>query len=323
MDLLMIQWRRLSIKSIGTILNINENDFRGVDLNLMVTFLVLMRERSVSRAAARLFVGQPAVSGSLARLRQLFSDELLVRSPQGMSPTTRALALEAAIAPAIEALQRAIVDAPVFDPASASHRFMLGMPDWVELWLVPGLVARLQALAPRVRLALKESDPFVVGDMLERDEIELGVALFREGPPAQRAQVLREMGYRCVYDPRRVPFKAPLTLEQYTAYPHLLVSYRAVFESDTDAALAERGLRRNVCFTTPRFSSVPGVLGESAMIATVPEVLAQRWEASCLLASSPVPVELPRFTVSAIWHARRDGDPALRWLVQQIAALAV
>lgn len=303
-------------------MNINENDFRGVDLNLMVTFMVLMRERSVSRAAARLFVGQPAVSGSLARLRQLFGDELLVRSAQGMLPTTRALALEAAIGPAMQQLQQAISMPPVFDPGSAKRLFMLGMPDWVEHWLAPGLLASLQRFAPQVRVAVKESNPFSVGSMLERDEIELGVARFRDGQQWQRAQTLREMGYRCVYDPALLGVRGPLTLGQYTAFPHLLVSYRAAFESDTDALLAERGLRRNVCYATPRFSSVPDVLGSSAMICTVPEVLAQRWEASGQLASSPVPVELPRFTVSMTWHARRDGDPALQWLIRQIAALA-
>ena len=78
-------------------MSIDENDFRGVDLNLLVAFLVLMRERSVSGAAQKLFLGQPAVSGGLARLRQLFDDELLVRTAKGMAPTPRALELEAAI----------------------------------------------------------------------------------------------------------------------------------------------------------------------------------------------------------------------------------
>jgi LysR family transcriptional activator of mexEF-oprN operon len=303
-------------------LSINENDFRGVDLNLMVTFLVLMRERSVSRAAAKLFVGQPAVSGSLARLRQLFGDELLVRTAQGMLPTTRALALEAAIGPAMESLHGAIFTPPAFDPAGAQRLFMLGMPDWVEYWLAPSLMSRLQALGPQLRVAVKESNPFSVAAMLEHDEIELGIARLREGPQWQRSQVLREMGYRCVYDPRQLRLDGPLTLARYTEVPHLLVSYRAVFESETDALLAERGLRRHVCYATPRFSSVPEMLGQSPMICTVPEVLAQRWESEGRLAACAAPIELPRFTVSLIWHARRDSDPALQWLRGQVAELA-
>jgi DNA-binding transcriptional LysR family regulator len=303
-------------------MGISENDFRGVDLNLMVTFLVLMRERSVSAAAQKLFLGQPAVSGALARLRQLFGDELLVRGTRGMEPTPRALELEAAITPAVTMLQKAIAVPPAFDPASAERLFVVGMPDWVEHWLVPALLARVRRLAPRVRIVLKESNPFAISDMLDKDEIELGVASMRPGPRWQHQRTLREMGFRCVYDPRQLPFKGDVTLAQYVAVPHLLVSYRGAVEGPTDAVLAGLGLRRDVRYTTPRFSSVPGVLGASAIVATVPEVLADRWAAAGLLAASAVPVTLERFTVSMGWHARRDDDAALHWLMDVIEDVA-
>ncbi len=296
-------------------MGISENDFRGVDLNLMVTFLVLMRERSVSAAAHKLFLGQPAVSGALARLRQLFGDELLVRGTRGMEPTPRALDLAAAIEPAVALLQQAIAVPPAFDPASAERLFVLGMPDWVEHWLMPGLLARVRRLAPRVRIVLKESNPFAVGDMLDKDEIELGVAALRTGPRWQHQRPLREMGFRCVYDPRQLPFAGDVTLAQYVAVPHLLVSYRGAVESTADAVLAGIGLRRDVCYTTPRFSAVPGVLGANAIVSTVPEVLADRWAAAGLLASSALPIAMDRFTVSMAWHARRDDDAALHWLM--------
>jgi LysR family transcriptional regulator, mexEF-oprN operon transcriptional activator len=303
-------------------MEISENDFRGVDLNLMVSFLVLMRERSVSIAAHKLFLGQPAVSGALARLRQLFGDELLVRGAHGMEPTPRALELEAAIAPAMAVLQQAIAVPPAFDPATAERLFVVGMPDWVEHWLMPDLLAHLRRVAPGVRIALKESNPFAVSEMLERDEIELGVARLRDGPRWQRQRTLRDMGFRCVYDPRLLPFEGDLTLAQYTAVPHLLVSYRGAVESATDAVLAGLGLHRDVCFTTPRFSSVPGMLGRSAIVSTVPDVLADRWATAGLLASSTVPVALDRFTVSMGWHARRDNDAALHWLMGMIEDVA-
>lgn len=311
----MIQWRTTSIKSIIEIMGISENDFRGVDLNLMVTFLVLMRERSVSAAAHKLFLGQPAVSGALARLRQLFGDELLVRGTRGMEPTPRALDLAAAIEPAVALLQKAIAVPPAFDPASSERLFVVGMPDWVEHWLMPGLLTRVRRLAPRVRIVLKESNPFAVGDMLDKDEIELGVAALRTGPRWQHQRPLREMGFRCVYDQRQLPFAGAVTLAQYVAVPHLLVSYRGAVEGTADAVLAGLGLRRDVCYTTPRFSAVPGVLGENAIVSTVPEVLADRWAAAGLLASSALPIAMDRFTVSMAWHARRDDDAALHWLM--------
>ncbi|MFJ1467796.1 LysR family transcriptional regulator [Massilia orientalis] len=281
----------------------------------MVTFLVLMRERSVSAAAHKLFLGQPAVSGALARLRQLFGDELLVRGTRGMEPTPRALDLAAAIEPAVALLQKAIAVPPAFDPASSERLFVVGMPDWVEHWLMPSLLTRVRRLAPRVRIVLKESNPFAVGDMLDKDEIELGVAALRTGPRWQHQRPLREMGFRCVYDPRQLPFAGAVTLAQYVAVPHLLVSYRGAVEGTADAVLAGLGLRRDVCYTTPRFSAVPGVLGANAIVSTVPEVLADRWAAAGLLASSALPIAMDRFTVSMAWHARRDDDAALHWLM--------
>src|SRR5689334_21572226 len=128
----MIQSKPPSRKSIEMIGTIRERDFRGVDLNLLVTLLVLMRERSVSKAAACLHLGQPAVSGALARLRELFHDELLVRGKGGMQPTQRGLELQSALAPALVELQAVVSDAPAFDPARSDRSFVIGMPDWID-----------------------------------------------------------------------------------------------------------------------------------------------------------------------------------------------
>src|SRR5215831_7121226 len=116
-------------------MTIIENDFRTIDLNLLVAFQVLVREKSVSRAAERLFLGQPAMSGALARLREVLQDEILVRTGRGMEPTTRALALSAQLAPGLESIRATLFAPPAFDPATQSRTFHLGMRDWVEAWL--------------------------------------------------------------------------------------------------------------------------------------------------------------------------------------------
>src|SRR5262249_24751511 len=106
----------ISFKSIGAMMAIRANDFRKLDLNLLVAFQVLVREKSVSRAAARLFLGQPAMSGALARLRDVLQDEILVRTGRGMEPTARALALYAQLAPALESIRATLFEQPAFDP---------------------------------------------------------------------------------------------------------------------------------------------------------------------------------------------------------------
>src|SRR5215813_8420953 len=158
-------------------MTINENDLRRLDLNLLVTFQVLVREKSVSRAAERLFLGQPAMSAALARLRDVLQDEILVRTGRGMEPTTKALALYAQLAPPLESIRTTLFEQPAFDPATQSRTFRLGMRDWVESWLMPALVARLQQAAPRVRIAVRASDTQQGARMLENEEIDLGVSV--------------------------------------------------------------------------------------------------------------------------------------------------
>ncbi|MFC4160670.1 LysR family transcriptional regulator [Chitinimonas lacunae] len=306
-------------------MTIKEIDFRRVDLNLLVTLLVLLRERSVSRAAEKLYLGQPAVSAALGRLRELFDDPLLVRTAQGMVPTVKALELEAALKPAVASLQSVLFEPTVFDPGKAERTFVLGMPDWVEIWLMPLLFKRLQQLAPGLRIAVKTSDPMRVHDMLDQDEITLAIlpscSTFDSEASPRYALPLRKMGFACVYDPQQVALVLPLTLEQFLDFPHLLVTYRVANEGVVDRILSEQGLTRRLAYTTPHFGVLPNLLRQLPALVCVPEVLAEHWRQHFGLATSPIPLTLPGFTVGLIWHASRDRDPALCWLRAQIEAV--
>ncbi|MEO9385443.1 LysR family transcriptional regulator [Chromobacterium phragmitis] len=247
-------------------MSIREKDFRGVDLNLLVTLAVLLRERSVSRAAACLHLGQPAVSGALARLRELFGDELLVRVPQGMAPTVRALALQSELTPLLERLQTLLFAEASFEPASAARAFSLGMSDWVEIWLAPKLLPRLRALAPKLRIALETTDPFTGSAMLEQGRMELGVSVFAPGPAWQQTRPLRSMGFAVVYDPKQLPLPAPLSLDDYLAHQHALVSYRGARQGTADRALAVFSSASSQAWSRLRLMSTPGFRPASARV---------------------------------------------------------
>jgi DNA-binding transcriptional LysR family regulator len=302
-------------------MTIGENDFRRLDLNLLVAFQALVREKSVSRAAERLFIGQPAMSGALARLRDVLRDEILVRTGRGMAPTTKALALYAQLTPALESIRATLFEQPAFDPASQSRTFHLGMRDWVEIWLMPALMARVQHAAPRVRIAVRASDARLGARMLEDDEMDLGVSVFPDGPSWQRREPLAAMGYRCVYDGKRLGIGAPLTLEEYLSVPHLVTPPQGDFRGVVDDELVGRSQRRTVIYTTPRFAALPLILRRARLIATVPEQSAQSWADLFGLTSSPVPVRIAPFALSMIWHAKRDGDPVLHWLRDIVRAV--
>lgn len=140
-----------------------------LDLNLLVALDALLAERSVTRAAARVGLGQSAMSHNLARLRALFGDELLTRAPEGMRPTPRALALFDPVRVALSQIQALVSRDEAFDPRTAERTFRVGLPDSVEVLAVPALLAHLCEAAPGIHLRLHTVDPSRLLDDLDAD----------------------------------------------------------------------------------------------------------------------------------------------------------
>jgi Transcriptional regulator len=139
---------------------INENDFSRIDLNLVIVLLVMFEVRSVTLAANRLYLGQPAVSAALKRLREMFNDALFVRTSQGMTPTPRAEQLVQQFAPLMQDLHRVIFTPQAFNPLQDSHTFRIGMSDWLEQWLMPDLLVELARSAPNIDINVVAADPW-------------------------------------------------------------------------------------------------------------------------------------------------------------------
>jgi DNA-binding transcriptional LysR family regulator len=307
---------------MGAILLIDHANLSRLDLNLLIAFDALLAERSVTRAAERVGIGQPSMSHALGRLRKLFKDELFVRAPDGVRPTPHALALAEPIRGALCAIQETLLQGQGFDPAEAERSFLLGMPDSIEVALLPRLMAHLEAEAPKVRVRVRAIDRFDVLEQLDRDRLHLGVGLLTEGEVRHKRRRLYRTNYLCLYDPARLPLAPPLTLEDYVAVPHVLGSPRGDAHGVVDDALAPLGLRRTIAVTTPHFAAVPFHLKGARLLSTVPQPAARIFAERFGLATSPVPVALPDFDVSMLWHASYDRDPAHRWLRGTLARLA-
>ena len=305
------------------ILLIDHANLSRLDLNLLVAFDALLAEGSVTRAAERVGIGQPSMSHALGRLRRLLKDELFVRAPDGVRPTPRALALADPIRVALSAIQGTLLQERGFDPAEAERTFLLGMPDSIEVVLLPRLMAHLEAEAPKIRVRVRSIDRFDVLEQLDRDRLHLGVAgLLTEGTVHHKRRRLYVTNYLCLYDPARLPLAPPLTLEDYLAVPHVLGSPRGDAHGVVDDALAPLGLRRTIAVATPHFAAVPFLLKGARLLSTVPQRPARLFAERFGLATSPVPVALPDFDVSMLWHASYDHDPAHRWLRGTVARLA-
>ncbi|NCH87978.1 LysR family transcriptional regulator [Cronobacter dublinensis] len=295
-------------------MTIKENDFRKIDLNLLIAFAVLFREQSVSMAADKLHLGQPAVSGALSRLRDMFDDPLFIRSGHRMQPTARAVALHAELMPLLEQLQSALFQQADFHPQQASATITLGMTDWVEMWLMPQLIPALRDAAPGLRLSVVASSPFSDARRLEEGELDMAISVAPAGPRWQERDVLVSMPFVTLWHPSQLTLSTPLTLADYVREPHLMVTYREATSSLIDTLLARLGERRNVCYTTPHFAGLPGLLLQMPALATVPAGLCDPWQTAWGLAASPVPLDVPPFEVALHWHQRHNSDPALMWL---------
>lgn len=303
---------------------IDHVDLGRLDLRLLVALDALLVEGNVTRAAERVGIGQPAMSHALGRLRRLLGDELFVRAPDGVRPTPRALALAEPIRSALATIQATLLRREGFDPAAAERTFVLGMPDSVEIVLLPRLLAYLGAEAPGVRLLVRQVDRFEAPELLDRDRVHLAVSgRLTEGTTRHKRRRLYGLDYLCLYDPGPVPLAPPISLEDYVAIPHVLGSLRGDAHGVVDDALTPLGLRRTVAVATPHFAAVPFLLRGARLLSTVPQPAAGIFAERFGLAASPVPVALPGIDVSMLWHASYDHDPAHRWLRGTVARLAV
>ncbi|WP_394829788.1 LysR substrate-binding domain-containing protein [Pendulispora albinea] len=304
---------------------INEIDLRRVDLNLLVVFAALMRERSVRRAASCLYIGPSAVSMALGRLREVFHDELLVRGREAMEPTPRAVELYERLGPLLRSLHEVVLTPPPFDPARAERTIRLACPDDLDAVLLPRLMAVLQRKAPGMKLIVRPSDFRVATELLDTGDADVAMTPTRPMAPRfegrYRSETLYSDGFLAIFDPKQIPEGAPLGMDRYLAVPHLLVSFTGVLRGAIDDRLAELGKSRTVAAAVARFATLPFLLKRAPMLANVPSLTACRYAKAFRLAVSPLPFDSPRFDLALVWHARFEGDPALRWFCDQLRAV--
>ncbi|KQP10247.1 LysR family transcriptional regulator [Methylobacterium sp. Leaf99] len=302
-------------------MTIDHVDLTRIDLNLLVALDALLSERGVTRAAARIGIGQSAMSSSLARLRLLFGDELLTRAPEGMRPTPRALALAEPVRTLLRQVQSLVRRDAVFDPRTVTRTFTIGLPDSAEVLLGPRLLAYLRAEAPGISLLLRSIDRIRILQELDADRVDLGIGFFTEGQTHHKRRLLYRDNYLCMFNADLVGITPPISLEDYVRFPHILTSLKETAHGVVDDALAKRGLSRTLAVTTPRFLAVPFLVRSAPVITTMHARLATFFAGALGLSVSPAPVALEDVAISMLWHASYDDDPAHRWLRATILRL--
>ncbi|QKE64263.1 LysR family transcriptional regulator [Aquipseudomonas campi] len=290
------------------------------DLNLLRVLDALLRERNVSRAAERLSLSQPAVSNALNRLRDLLDDPLLVRVGRAMQPTPRALALEAPIRDALQRIEQSLGEGAPFDPASSRQRFRIAVTDYVELILMPRLLKLLAERAPGLRIDIQHLSPSLPGEALEKGELDLVLGRFEQVPVRfQRQQWVSET-LQLVAHREHPQLAAGLDLDGFLGLRHLWV-HGGQTRGMVEQWLGERGLSREIVYTTPNYLQAAHIVASSELVAVLPVRLARYFAELLPLQLHELPFDLGPFHLDIVSLGLRQRDAALQWLIERILEL--
>lgn len=290
-------------------------DVRAINLNLLPALEALLSTRNVSAAARRAHVSQSAMSHTLARLRAVLGDPLLVPEGRGLVLTPRAARLATTLPAALDGLGRALAPGEPFDPKTTRRTFRLATLDYFEVVALEGLLAHLRAHAPHASVWIDRLSSATLPALLA-GEVDLALVGEASLPrlPALARQALYRDPFAVLLRPGHPAARArTLTLERYLAYPHVVVTVEGRADGAVDRALEAHGARREVCLRVPHFATAPlAVLGSDAL-CTIASSIAERARALHGLVVRKPPIALPAPALVAVWSKRAEEDAGARW----------
>jgi len=293
---------------------------RTLDLNLLRVFAVVAESRSVTLAAERLYLTQPAVSAALRRLNTAVGAPLFVRQGRGLALTARGERLLASTRPHLQALVDAALAPPSFEPRTSERTLRVGLSDATELWLLPPLLRTLEQEAPRMRLIALPVQFRSVAAALTSGSVDAAVTVADELPAGIHRQSLFWGGFVCLFDPRHARFKRTVSEADYFAHEHVVVSYNGDLRGIVEDVLQKS---RRIRCSVSSFANLGALIDGSALVATVPGIVAHHLRAvRPHLRSAPLPFTLRGAPMELLWPAATDDDEACRFLRAQIARIA-
>lgn len=291
---------------------------RDLDLNLLRVFAVVAECGSVTEAASRLYLTQPAVSAALRRLTRAVGAPLFTRSGRGLALTSRGERLRGAMHPHLEALVDAALAPPEFEPATSTRTLRLALSDTAEVWLLPSLLRVLEREAPRMRVVSLPAQFRTVGATLASG-VDAAVTVADEMPSTIRRRSLFHGGFVCLYDPRHAKLRR-LTEADYFARDHIIVSYNGDLRGIVEDVV---GKTRNVRCSVSSFANLGAILEGTAMLATVPAMVANHIRAvRPALRTKELPLPIRGSDMELLWPAASDDDPPGRFVRGKIIEIA-
>jgi DNA-binding transcriptional LysR family regulator len=295
-----------------------------IDVQLLRVLYLVLQEKSVSRAADKLGITQPAVSSALKRLRELTGDQLIVRTRNGMAATERALTFLAPLKQALDGVDRVLDLAVQFDPKTTTRTFGVGAPDYFDAFFLSNLTATLRREAPNARLNVRSLSLDIDFErLLEEGDIDVVIGNWPNPPQYLRTVSLFQDEVVCVVSNRH-PWvkKQTIDADDYFAAQHLApVPYAGGVRGAIDEHIHKLGYRRNIRASMPYFHVVPCVLANTDLVFTTGRRFAEPFAKLLPIAIVPAPLSFPPLRFYQLWHERTHESSAARWLRERIAAL--
>ncbi len=295
----------------------NTRDIRGLDVGMLRTFSALMAERSVSRAAQRLFLSQPAVSATLSRLREAFSDPLFTRTGHGVVPTLKATALAPQVEQLLQDLAALMDDSQAFDPATSRRVFRIAGGDTPSQTVLPALSAALTACGSGIRILWEPPGTWSLPERLSKGELDLAMVARIHLPQDMASITLHQDHYVYAMAIDHPQAKAPLTLDLFCDIPQVFLGYgTSVLDDLIDETLRKTRHQRRAQIAVTSFGQILHLLTHSHLAAVLPNRVAQAHAAA--LCIRPLPIETPRYHSLLCWNSRSGRDPGVEWLKQTL-----
>ncbi len=303
-----------------------------IDLNLLVYLDVLLREKNVTRAAAQLNLSQPAMSNGLRRLRTLFSDPILVRTSDGMTPTERALELAPAVQEILIGIERAVQPKSPFEPNEAERVFRIMASDYAESTLFPAVLSKVREIAPKVSIDVMTPSDVSFLDV-ERGKIDMIINRFDSMPESFHQIQLWSDPFACMLSPNN-PLLKNFSLENYLAADHIWVSKTGMgvgvgMNPDdvqrlgwVDNALANLNCKRQIRVFTRHYQASMTLAEENDLVVTLPKRAALLNKDNPRLILRNPPFEIPPLELKMAWSPLLQHNPANQWMRRLIASVA-
>ena len=296
-----------------------------IDLHLIKVLHIVLTERSVSRAAIRLGMYQPAVSAALRRLRDLAGDPLLVRSGAGMVPTDAGLRMIEPSASILRAAEVMFSDARGFDPATAKTVFSLAASDYLDPLFLPHLVAQIKSQAPYCRIEMRALSP--ESDYrahLAQGDIDIVIGNWTEPPDDLHMGRLFGDDVVCLVSSRHPAVRRGWDVKSWLEAEHIAPTPTHLGAKGViDDHLEQLGLQRNIMARCPHFGLIPAMVASSLLVLTTGRQYCERYSEGLPLKILPCPIEFPRMMYYQLWHERSHASNSAKWLRERVKAVAM